>query len=167
MGVREQVVGGRNWMQKVVEWIPGFRGYYGKEHRRDADRLVREAVSNRLNAAADALGQAAAVLAKAKRLDEVERAGRLQQRLTTAADRALSAARGYSGFFDAVKIREGELDRLYEHDCRILEAAERARAKAAGLDAAKPALEPIEAAAAEIERSLDARREIFLDLGKS
>ena len=152
MGVKEQVQENRNWIQKVGEWIPGFRGYYAREHRRDADRLIREAVAARLRAAVDALGEASTALLKEKRLDEVERLQRLSQRVGTLADRIRTATGGYSGFFDAVKVREPELDRLYGHDASLLSAAEALKA------------DPTEAKAAAFESLLDRRKELFLDL---
>ncbi len=157
MGTQEQVMGGRNWIQKAGEWIPGFRGYYAREHRRDTDKLLREAVAARLKAAVDRLGEASVAMTKEKRLDEVERLQRLSQRLATLADRTRTAAQGYSGFFDALKIRESELDRLHAHDAAIFQTAEAAKAAATGA---------LETLAAEIESMLDARKEILLDLSK-
>jgi hypothetical protein len=167
MGLKDQVLGGRNWIQKVVEWIPGFRGYYGREHRRDADKLVREAIAARLATASEAVGTATAALAKAKRLDDVDRAGRLSQRLLTAADRARTAAQGYSGFFDAMKVREPELDRIYEHDVALLAAAESANQKASALDSQKPSFDALESEVSKIEKGLDARKEVLLQLGSA
>lgn len=161
MGVREQVLGSRNWMQKVVEFVPGFRGYYTKEHRRDADRLMREAVALRLKGAADALGELSAGLVRAKRLEEVERCQRLSQRLAAAGDRVRTAASGYAGFFDTVKVREAEIDRLYELDAALLAEAEAARGIAGKGEAALPDLET---KAAAIERALDRRRETMTRL---
>ncbi len=159
MGMREQVMGGRNWIQRIVEWVPGFRGYYAREHRRDADKLVREAAAARLSGAAEALGSLTATLAKAGRLDEVDRLGRLSQRLGTAADRLRLSPRGYAGFFDAVKVREAELDRLYTHDVALLEGA-----KSLLSSAKSAALEPLEKDLARLESEIDARKETFLDL---
>ncbi len=164
MGVREQVMGGRNWIQKVGERIPGFRGYDARECRRDADKLLREAVASRLKSAADSLGALSTALVKARRLDEVAQAQGLTQRLNTLADRARTAAQGYSAFFDAVKVREPELDRLYEHDMRLLAAAEAAKAYAAGMSAEAPALEPLAQKVSEMEAALDARKETLLSL---
>ena len=152
MGAREQVLQGRTWVQKVVEWVPGFRGYYAREHRRDADRLLRDAVSSRLRAAVDALGEASAAQVKAGRLDEVERLQRLSQRAGTLADRIRTAAGGYSGFFDAVKVLEPQLDHLYELDTTLLAAAEAFKS------------DPQEPKAAALEALMDRRKELFLDL---
>jgi hypothetical protein len=159
MGMREQVMGGRNWIQKVVEWVPGFRGYYAREHRRDADKLVREAASARLSGAVEALGLLTVTLAKTGSLDEVDRLGRLSQRLGSAADRLRLSPRGYAGFFDAVKVREGEIDRLYAQDLALLQGAEilLASAKAGALD-------PLETGLAQLESEIDRRKETFLDL---
>ena len=159
MGLQEQVMGSRNWVQKAAEWIPGFRGYYAREHRRDADRLLREAVSARLKAAADAFGERSADLARQRRIDEVEALQRISQRLAAAADRVRTAAQGYSGFFDAVKVLEPQLDQLYAQDQRLFQAAEALKAAAAGGDPARMMQD-----ASALEAALDARKEVLLDL---
>jgi hypothetical protein len=46
-------------------------------------------------------------------LDDLERFGR---KLDTLTDSIRFADYGYTGFFDAIKIKEDELDRLYEYD---------------------------------------------------
>ena len=155
MGAREQVMGGRSWVQRVGEWIPGFRGYYAREHRRDADRLVRDAVSARLKAVVDALGESGAVLARSGRVEdlkEVERTQRLSQRLATLADRVRTAAGGYAGFFDAVKVLEPQLHVLYEQDQALLAGAEDLKT------------DPTEAKALALEQRMDRRRELIVDL---
>ena len=32
----------RNALERLVQRIPGFRGYYDKENRREADKLLRD-----------------------------------------------------------------------------------------------------------------------------
>lgn len=49
---------------------------------------------------------------------------RLMALLDRVSERINHADYGYSGFFDAVKIREEELDRLYEFDAGVLEDVE-------------------------------------------
>ncbi|MHA1208922.1 MAG: hypothetical protein ACTSP1_16405 [Candidatus Freyarchaeota archaeon] len=50
-----------------------------------------------------------------------EQMDRLMALLDRVSERINHADYGYSGFFDSVKIREPELDRMYEFDASILE----------------------------------------------
>ncbi|MEM1673716.1 MAG: hypothetical protein QXN24_03585 [Candidatus Bathyarchaeia archaeon] len=45
----------RSLLERIVGYIPGYRGYKEKELRRESDRLVRMDVVNRLKAAKDLL----------------------------------------------------------------------------------------------------------------
>ncbi len=38
-----------NALEKLAEKIPGFRGYREKEHRRDADKLLRLTIASRVD----------------------------------------------------------------------------------------------------------------------
>ena len=46
--------------------------------------------------------------------------GRGNTRLQTLIDKVKTAAQGYAGFFDAVKVKEDELDTLYELDNNMM-----------------------------------------------
>ena len=46
-------------------------------------------------------------------------------RLNTFVDRVEMTPRGYAGFFDAVKINEGELEQLYHWDTQLLDEADK------------------------------------------
>ena len=54
-------------------------------------------------------------------LDDIETAA---TKLQTFIDKISGAAYGYSGFFDAIKINEDELAKLYEFDATLLEGAD-------------------------------------------
>ena len=41
----------RNWLERLGEKIPGYGGYVSKERRRDADKIQREHLAERLRAA--------------------------------------------------------------------------------------------------------------------
>ena len=42
-----RVEGERGLLERIADKIPGFRGYLDKEKRRDADKLLRDAVAAR------------------------------------------------------------------------------------------------------------------------
>ena len=66
-------------------------------------------------------------------VDDLERVAR---RLQTLGDQVRTAASGYAGFFDAVKVREAELDRLYEFDQALVTEIPRLSESIAALETA-------------------------------
>lgn len=110
-------------LEKLALSIPGFKGYKEKELRREADRILRQHVASTLEEARGLLQEAQImVMQKGKigLLDDMERA---IMKLQNTIDRVRTASYGYSGFFDAVKVREEELDALYNFDLSLLEKA--------------------------------------------
>jgi hypothetical protein len=121
--ILERVKANRPALERWLRALPGYAGYKEKELRRDADRLLREALSRRLREAADRLLRAQRRLAD-RDLSRVEELDRLVRRLQTLADRIRTAGYGYAGFFDALRIEEAELEALYRFDAELLERAE-------------------------------------------
>ena len=54
-------------------------------------------------------------------LDDIETAA---TKLQTFIDKVSGAAYGYSGFFDAIKVKEEELAKIYEFDAALLDGAD-------------------------------------------
>lgn len=110
--------------KKILNKIPGFKGYIERQSRRDSDKLLRDTIADgfeeqwqRVSALQrDFIGQGEIAL-----VDDLESAA---IKLRTFADRIRRAPRGYSGLFDAVKINEEELNKLYQYDAAMLELAD-------------------------------------------
>lgn len=111
----------RNWLEQLGEKIPGYSGYTAREGRRDADKAQREHLADRLRAAKGPLTDAVRGLSSTGRLAQVGPADHVMKRLDQAENRVRFASYGYSGFFDAVKIDEAQLDALYEFDHALVE----------------------------------------------
>ncbi|MCB0118293.1 MAG: hypothetical protein H6634_16755 [Anaerolineales bacterium] len=117
--------------KKLVSHIPGFSGYVERQNRRDADKLLRETVARRFeeqwkrasNLQADMAGNGMLMF-----VDDMERASLA---LRTFIDKISTAARGYSGLFDAVKINEKELEAIYQFDAAFFDLADQVKS---GLD---------------------------------
>jgi hypothetical protein len=110
--------------KKILSYIPGFKGYMERQSRRDADKLLRETVADRFEqqwGRISALQREFISSGDIGYVDDLEAAA---IKLRTFADRVRRASRGYSGLFDAVKINEEELGRLYEYDAQMLGLAE-------------------------------------------
>jgi hypothetical protein len=113
--------------KKLVGYIPGFGGYVERQNRRDADKLVRDTVARRFEEQWKRVSQLQSDLVSAgmiKYVDDLEKAA---IQLRTFIDRITTAARGYSGLFDAVKINEKELTALYQFDLAFFDLAEQVK----------------------------------------
>jgi len=121
---------GRNALERLASAIPGFHGYRERELRRDADRLQREHLASRLEANKRALDEIADQSTRGGSLDAINDVETARKRLDRVAARLRYAERGYSGFFDAVKVDEAALARVYELDLSLLDAVESVRAAA-------------------------------------
>ncbi|MEA3345739.1 MAG: hypothetical protein U9Q78_05780 [Chloroflexota bacterium] len=119
--IRERVRAGQTGaLEDILNAIPGYGGYRDKQLRRDADRLLQEHITRELAQQGRKLPELQRRLAEAGQLELVDDLERVSRRLQTLRDQVRTAAGGYAGFFDAVKVREAELDRLYEFDQALL-----------------------------------------------
>ena len=107
-------------LEKIMLAVPGFKGYKQKEIRREADKLVRDRFARMLEKSRNNLQD----IHKALLTNRLEAAGTVDQ-IVTRLDRIVAkvkhASYGYSGFFDAIKISEDDLDRMLQFDVKLLE----------------------------------------------
>jgi hypothetical protein len=121
---------GQNALERLANAIPGFSGYREKELRRDTDRIQREFLASRLQEckkALDGAANAASRLAALEAINDIETA---RKRLDKVAARIRYADRGYAGFFDAIKVKEDVLDRVYQFDLELLSGVDAVRTAA-------------------------------------
>src|ERR671927_1421233 len=123
----------RNWLERLGDKIPGYSGYVAKERRRDADKLHREHLAERLRAAKQPLNDAMRELSSSGRLFEVGPVDRVLKKLDQIKNRVRFASYGYAGFFDAVKIQDAQLDAIYRFDLALVEKVERLEQLARGI----------------------------------
>lgn len=119
-----QVTGDQDPIKKLLSNIPGFSGYIERVNRRSADKLVRDTVAQRFEELYKRTSRLQADIVGAggiEFVDDLEK-GTLQIRIF--ADKIRNATYGYSGFFDAVKINEEELAKLYAFDSAFFDIAD-------------------------------------------
>ena len=136
-----KVKGERSLLEKIMGYVPGYRGYKEKELRRESDRLIRMEVVNRLKAAKTAFRRTFANPFLVQKLsgDDTFRFDALNSRLDRVTQRIDRAVAGYAGMFDATKVKEDKLDSVLKHDLSLIEQAESVKAdveKAVGIDPA-------------------------------
>ena len=111
----------RNWLERLGEKIPGFRGYQDRELRRDVDRRQREHLSKELGRMKTAVRGKARDYTDAGQIGVLHLFERLDSRLDGLSQAVRFADYGTSGIFDVEKIDEQALERLYEFDLSLLE----------------------------------------------
>ena len=134
----EQARAGRNVLEKLGEKIPGYRGFQDRELRRDVDRLQREHLSGELTRLKLELRDKARSYTDAGQIAALGGFDRLDRQIDGLSQAIRFADYGASGIFDAVKIGEAELQRLYEFDLSVLQDLEALQAEVAALPAPGP-----------------------------
>jgi hypothetical protein len=123
--IYEKVEGERNALEKLIDFIPGWSGYQTRQERRQADKMLRESLVTKLQEQRRRLDEAQKRLLAQGRLDLLDDLESAVTQLKTFTDRLRFASYGYAGLFDAVKIRESELQQLYAFDAALVEYATR------------------------------------------
>ena len=123
MDLRDVVADGMSGLEKLIAKIPGYKGYKEKELRREADKLLRDHIYSVLNEQRRRIEDIQGNLG-IEQIEFVEKIGTARRRLQTLADTVHTAAYGYAGLFDAVRVKEDELDTLYSFDNDLLIQAE-------------------------------------------
>ena len=120
----DKVSGQMDVFKKLASYIPGFSGYVERQNRRAADKLLRESVAARFEELWRRTSELQTQMVSEGMIalmDDMEQAA---IKLRTFADKIKTASYGYAGFFDAVKIKEAELNQLYQFDLAFFDVAE-------------------------------------------
>lgn len=110
----------RNWLERIVQRVPGFRGYFGAENRREADRVLRDFGVTRLDQVVSLLQEHA----KEAALEDLQELRDVINGVEKVRNELRFADRGYAGFFSEIKWdAEDLLDAVYRNDEQIVESA--------------------------------------------
>lgn len=120
----DQVSGGQDPLTKLVGRIPGFSGYIERETRRSADKILREHMANHYSEIRKRIGNLQKDLTDQGDLEYVDDLETASTKLMTFIDKVGGASYGNSGFFDAIKVNEEELAKIYAYDLSLLERAD-------------------------------------------
>ena len=122
MEIEEKAKRQRNGFERMLHWIPGFKGYYERELRRDSNRLQREFIVEKLRDVKIGLNDIVRAVTRQKQPALLTVYDEFSRLLERSINEIRYADRGYSGFFDLIKIREAELDAVYQIDAELAEA---------------------------------------------
>jgi hypothetical protein len=108
-------------LEKIELIIPGFRGYKEKELRRESDKLVRDQIYKRLYEAEAQVKDTYRTLVNQGAQDSWDDTDHLVARMDRITQRINHSEYGYAGFFDSVKVKEPDLDRMMAYDDQLLQ----------------------------------------------
>jgi len=162
---RDKIEAGESGFLKfMTKIIPGYGGYREKEMRREADRLLREAIMSRLDRAEKALAKLRGDFNPISQGGPLLKTEQLITRLETLTDRLRYAKYGYSGAFAAIKIDADKLDQLYTYDETLIKNAESIlEATQVGSGNAEDTLVKTAASLDELEAALDRRERLLME----
>ncbi|MGD6809872.1 MAG: hypothetical protein ACQCN3_09265 [Candidatus Bathyarchaeia archaeon] len=107
--------------ERIAAALPGFRGYKEKELRRESDKLIRTHLSMKLGHAKDDVRSVFQKISDRRYLDVLPDMDRLTAKIDRITEKVNHASYGYSGFFDIVKVKEENLDRMIAFDNNLLD----------------------------------------------
>ena len=119
--ILERVTEEGDFIKKILGKLPGFRGYVEREDRRNADKLLRESISEKFETLWHRISS---LQKKAISNGEIEKIDALESsaiKIRQFIERTRTASYGYSGFFDVIKVNTEELNAIYQYDLHMLE----------------------------------------------
>jgi len=156
----------RNLLERLTSKIPGFKGYLEREMRREVDKMQRDWLAGQVDRARRAVQGKVRAWSRSGNLANLDLAASLEKLLDRFANRIRHADYGYTGFFDAVKIWEDELDKLYEFDLALTDKVEELANAVEGLSgsATEPDLLAVLQSVEDADHLFDERATIFEDV---
>jgi len=119
--IRDRVEEDKGILKKIQSYIPGFSGYRKREDLRDADKMLRMQLAERLGRQRRGLEEARGLIRQSYGSKELDMLGGLIFTFKKVEGTVAHAQTGYSGFAADVQIKEDEMNRLYEFDAAMLD----------------------------------------------
>ena len=167
--LNELVSSQKSGLQKLWEKIPGIKGYEKKEDRRDTDKIVRENISQRFSEQWERISAIEKELAKGMGIIYLGDLESAALKIRQFADRIKTAAYGYAGLSDAVKVDDIALQQLYDYDLYLFnladtvkESVDKVEDAVAANDGIDTAIKDLNKVAGECITALNRRAEVKL-----
>ena len=169
----DKITEGKDLLGKIKNKLSEFVGYFDRENRREADKMLREQIAARYEEQWGRVSKLQRQLISAGQLqylDDVEE-GAIKLRIF--ADRIRRAAYGYAGFFDAVRVHSEELERIYEFDNALLENVDALASAIDNIEASidtdglPAAIRHLVSLSEEANEALARRKDVILELNVS
>jgi hypothetical protein len=169
----DKIIEQRGGFENIVARIPGFRGYLDNKARREADRLIRDHLADQFSARVSQFVAVEKVLLNSDGLAYMGKSNAVKTNLQHFRDRVQTAAPGYSGPFEQVKVTPEDLEAVYSFDEAMIRYVDQFDDAIGALEAAVSAKTGIDEALAAIDKltreanqAFDLRTDILTQLSK-
>jgi len=161
--VREQ----KSQLEKIMKYIPLYHGYKEKELRRESDRLLRNHIFEILSDAKKNLKKSQNEFLENDQIGTAKNLDKVISYFDTVSQKINHAEAGYSGFWDAIKIKENDLEKLYQIDEKIADIAEKAKNQTPNLSKNKSkTLDDLQHSVETIEIEIENRKRFLKGFGE-
>lgn len=172
----DKIQGESTGLSNLLSKVPGLDGYMERSRRREADDMLRQTIATRLEAVrldfSNVFQEISGDIIKA--IDHAEPLGRVDTRFNALIGKIKDAPVGYAGFFDAVKVKEEDLARIYAFDEAMLGHVDQIEASTAVLNKAARddgdigmAIRELSSALQEARDAFDSRDEVIKGIGET
>ena len=155
--MHEQQARNLPWLDRLAMWIPGYGGYLKRSERRSADRMLRDAIANRLTQLKSHLEGAVRDCLDREALSEINALDRIGRHVEKIQARIRSAGSGTDDFYKAGDLTPSKADPLHAADLALFERADALATEFDRPDEAHDRLARIEAGLRDLESTLDQR----------
>jgi len=123
-GVTDKVKGDRSLFERIVSYVPLYKGYRSRNLRRDTDREIRMAVSKSIKMTKVELENVYREIVETGDMATARKIERIRNKVDTYNTKVEKAANGYSGVWASVKKMDDELEAVVAFDAKLLESAD-------------------------------------------
>ena len=109
----------RTFFEKVGRFVPGYMGYEQRDNRRSSDKQLRNRIANDLLLAETKIETHKQDLIRKNDLQTAMEWEQVRKAINTLSPKIKNATYGESGFFSKEKIKEDELNSIYEKDSEL------------------------------------------------
>lgn len=119
--IRQRVKEDQGILKKIQLFVPGFRGYRQREDLRDADRMLRDQLANKLEAQREEVEEARTLVTRSYKSKELELMGKVINMYKKTEGLVSHSSPGYSGISADIQFKQEEIDRLYDYDAAMID----------------------------------------------
>lgn len=166
--VYQQITNSNDLFRKLVSKVPGFKGYIEMGNRKDSDKVIRDLLYRRFRELEGRVSDLQVEFMNQGKIEYNDDLEKAALRLRTFADRVRTAPRGYSSVFEAVKIKEPELLKMYQYDVALLDKTDEVGhaidniQASVGTDGLPAAIRNLQSVAKECVEAYDRRQEVII-----
>lgn len=120
----DRVTSQQDVFKKLLNKIPGFKGYIERQNRRSADKLVRNTLARRFEDLWQRISSIQTDMISQGGIEYVDEMESAAVKIRQFIDRIKTASYGYAGLFDAIKVNEQELAQVYQYDLALINSVD-------------------------------------------